>query len=242
MVLPVQLCQKMSTFFGNRSKWGQEMIRLCKEESKKNFLVSTLLTCIFLPESLWISSWPQTRQRGHNIPSRQRPRATGIPILNYLIRPHNDAGKVSPRNTPIAFAATTFPIELSAVGSLTAAILEANKSIWEVPKVTRVMAVTSSLRPIMQPNTFAKSLWHLAFSLIWNVIGWQALPDDDHHEADEKEGHPEAGPASSLARRGTGGEDDLEAEREKMHHVVTHTRVVKITTIHFETSLYLLII
>ena len=66
--------------------------------------------------------------------------------------------KVSPRNTPIAFAATTFPIELSAVGSLTAAILEANRSIWEVPKVTRVMAVTSSLRPIMQPNTFAKSL------------------------------------------------------------------------------------
>ena len=55
-------------------------------------------------------------------------------------------------------AATTFPMLLSAVGSLMAAILLANKSIWEVPKATRVMAVISFFNPTKHPKTFAKSL------------------------------------------------------------------------------------
>ena len=63
-----------------------------------------------------------------------------------------------PRKTDMALAATTFPIELSAVESLTEAILVANTSMREVPKVTRVIAVTSSLSPIRQPSIFARSL------------------------------------------------------------------------------------
>ena len=65
----------------------------------------------------------------------------------------------------------------------------------------------------------------------------QTSPDDDHHEADEKERNPEAGPASALARGRTRGEEDLEAEGEEMHHVVTQTRVVKITPVHFDTGI-----
>ena len=62
------------------------------------------------------------------------------------------------RNTDIALAATTFPIELSAVESFTEAILVANTSIRDVPKVTRVIAVTSSRNPTKQPRILAKSL------------------------------------------------------------------------------------
>ena len=58
----------------------------------------------------------------------------------------------------MALAATTLPMELSALGSLMAAILLANRSIWDVPKVTRVMAVISSFIPTRQPNILAKSL------------------------------------------------------------------------------------
>ena len=39
-----------------------------------------------------------------------------------------------------------------------AAILLANRSIWDVPKATRVMAVSSLGRPTRQPNILAKSL------------------------------------------------------------------------------------
>ena len=73
---------------------------------------------------------------------------------------------ISPKKTPIAFAATTLPIELSAVGSLTAAILLANKSIWDVPKATKVIAVISLFRPTKHPKTFAKSLQKLPLLLI----------------------------------------------------------------------------
>ena len=66
--------------------------------------------------------------------------------------------RVRPRKTDMALAATTFPMELSAVESLTEAILVANTSMREVPKVTRVIAVTSSLSPIRQPSIFARSL------------------------------------------------------------------------------------
>ena len=64
----------------------------------------------------------------------------------------------SPKNTLIELAAITLPRELSAVGSITEAFLVANTSIKEVPKVTMVMAVTSSFKPIKHPNIFAKSL------------------------------------------------------------------------------------
>ena len=63
-----------------------------------------------------------------------------------------------PRKTDIALAATTFPMELSAVESLTEAILVAKTSMREVPKVTRVIAVTSSFSPIRQPRILARSL------------------------------------------------------------------------------------
>ena len=62
------------------------------------------------------------------------------------------------RNTDIALAATTFPIELSAVESFTEAILVAKTSIRDVPKVTRVIAVTSSRNPTKHPRILAKSL------------------------------------------------------------------------------------
>ena len=58
----------------------------------------------------------------------------------------------------MALAATTLPMELSAVGSLMAAILLANRSIWDVPKATRVMAVSSLGSPTKHPNILAKSL------------------------------------------------------------------------------------
>ena len=44
------------------------------------------------------------------------------------------------------------PRELSAVGSLTADALEAKVSGSEVPRATKVMAVTLLLRPIVQPT------------------------------------------------------------------------------------------
>ena len=52
----------------------------------------------------------------------------------------------------------TFPSELSAVESIFTAFLVAKTSIMEVPKVTIVIAVTSSLNPTRHPNIFAKSL------------------------------------------------------------------------------------
>ena len=63
-----------------------------------------------------------------------------------------------PRNTVMELAAITLPRELSAVGSITAAFLVANTSIKEVPKVTKVIAVTSSFNPIKHPKILAKSL------------------------------------------------------------------------------------
>ena len=88
-----------------------------------------------------------------------------------------------PRNTLMELAAMTLPRELSAVVSMTAAFLMAksqystvqystvqykagqyytflvaNTSIMEVPRVRTVMAVTSSLSPMRQPNILAKSL------------------------------------------------------------------------------------
>ena len=65
-------------------------------------------------------------------------------------------------------AAITLPKELSAVGSITEAFLVANTSIKEVPKVTKVMAVTSSFNPIKQPKILAKSL-----KLFFHIISVQ---------------------------------------------------------------------
>lgn len=50
-----------------------------------------------------------------------------------------------------------FPIELSAVFSLTAATLLANVSGMLVPKATKVMATTVFFRPIKHPNMLARS-------------------------------------------------------------------------------------
>ena len=51
----------------------------------------------------------------------------------------------------------TFPIELSAVFSWHAACLEAKRSGTEVPRATKVMAVTLSLSPTRQPKMEARS-------------------------------------------------------------------------------------
>ena len=48
-------------------------------------------------------------------------------------------------------------MELSAVFSLVAAVLLAKRSGKLVPKATKVMAVTASLRPMRQPKMLAKS-------------------------------------------------------------------------------------
>ena len=66
---------------------------------------------------------------------------------------------ILPRKTPIALAATTFPIELSAVGSLIAEIFVANRSIWDVPNVIIVIAVTSSFSPTKSPQLNALFLY-----------------------------------------------------------------------------------
>ena len=49
-------------------------------------------------------------------------------------------------------------MELSAVGSLIADILVANKSICDVPNVMMVTAVTSSFRPTRQPKMEERSV------------------------------------------------------------------------------------
>jgi len=66
-------------------------------------------------------------------------------------------GNPRPRNTLTELEPVTLPIELSAVSSIVAACLLANKSGRLVPSATNVMAVTLSLRPTRQPKIAAKS-------------------------------------------------------------------------------------
>ena len=67
-------------------------------------------------------------------------------------------GKPRPKNTLTEFEPLTLPTELSAVFSPTAACLEAKVSGMEVPRATRVMAVTGSFRLMRQPKMEARSL------------------------------------------------------------------------------------
>ena len=66
-------------------------------------------------------------------------------------------GSPNPRNTLTELLPVTFPTELSAVFSLTAAVLLAKVSGREVPRATKVMAVTGSSRPMRQPKMEARS-------------------------------------------------------------------------------------
>ena len=69
----------------------------------------------------------------------------------------NNHGIPRPRKTLTELLPVTFPIELSAVFSCTAACLEANRSGSEVPSATNKMAFTLALRPIRQPKMEARS-------------------------------------------------------------------------------------
>lgn len=51
----------------------------------------------------------------------------------------------------------TLPIAASAYSELLAAVTEANVSGKEVPRATKVIAVTDCLTPAMQPNMLANS-------------------------------------------------------------------------------------
>mmetsp|Transcript_54148 Transcript_54148/g.156397 ORF Transcript_54148/g.156397 Transcript_54148/m.156397 type:complete len:228 (-) Transcript_54148:914-1597(-) len=62
-----------------------------------------------------------------------------------------------PRKTFTELLPVTFTMEASAHSSLAAAHLEANKSGIDVPKATKVTAVTMSGIPSTQPNNSAKS-------------------------------------------------------------------------------------
>lgn len=66
-------------------------------------------------------------------------------------------GNPSPKNTFTELLPVTFPMELSAVVSLQAACLLANKSGKLVPRATNVIAVTLGLRPERQPAIVARS-------------------------------------------------------------------------------------
>ena len=62
-----------------------------------------------------------------------------------------------PINTLTELLPVTLPTALSAYFSLTAAVLLANVSGREVPRATKVMAVTSGFRPTRQPKILARS-------------------------------------------------------------------------------------
>ena len=66
-------------------------------------------------------------------------------------------GNPRPRNTLTELEPVTLPMELSALSSMVAACLLANRSGRLVPSATNVIAVTLSLRPTMQPNMAARS-------------------------------------------------------------------------------------
>ena len=66
-------------------------------------------------------------------------------------------GVPRPRNTLTELLPVTLPTAASACFSLKTAHLLANKSGRLVPSATKVMAVTSALSPIRQPNMVARS-------------------------------------------------------------------------------------
>lgn len=66
-------------------------------------------------------------------------------------------GRPRPRNTFTELLPVIFPIALSAFFSPTAAAFEAKVSGKEVPRATKVMAVTLFFNPTRQPNMLARS-------------------------------------------------------------------------------------
>eukprot|EP00732_Lithocolla_globosa_P002104 Lithocolla_globosa_v1_NODE_1276_length_2703_cov_31.340883.p2 type:complete len:168 gc:universal NODE_1276_length_2703_cov_31.340883:2575-2072(-) len=70
---------------------------------------------------------------------------------------HTNQPIPKPKKTLTELLPVTFPRLLSAVVSITAAVLEAKVSGKEVPKATMVIAVTESFKPTEQPNKAAKS-------------------------------------------------------------------------------------
>ena len=65
------------------------------------------------------------------------------------------------------------------------------------------------------------------------------LPDNGGEQSDVDERDEESRPASSHACRRTGGEDDLEAEGEVVHHVVQEARRLQISSIDLDLFLEL---
>ena len=66
------------------------------------------------------------------------------------------------------------------------------------------------------------------------------IPDDDNHDANVEEGHPEAGPAPALAWGRARGEDDLEAEGEEVHEIVGECGRVQVAAVDEHGGLDLL--
>lgn len=66
-------------------------------------------------------------------------------------------GSPSPKKTLTEFDPVTLPIAESAYGEFLAAVIDARVSGREVPKATKVIAVTDSLIPSTQPRIVAIS-------------------------------------------------------------------------------------
>jgi len=69
-------------------------------------------------------------------------------------------GSPRPRNTLTQLLPVTFPMELSAVWSSSAAVFDASVSGKLVPNATKVIAVMSSEKPMLHPSKLAKSPIH----------------------------------------------------------------------------------
>ena len=94
-------------------------------------------------------------------------------------------GRPRPKKTLTLLLPVTLPMALSAVLSAVAAAFEAKVSGNDVPKATKVMAVTLSLRPTRQPNMAARSPTMAVRAPI--------IPRDT-----KKQGHPPPIPAGGI--------------------------------------------
>ena len=65
------------------------------------------------------------------------------------------------------------------------------------------------------------------------------LPDNGSEESDVDERHEESRPTSSHACWGTGGQDDLQAESEVVHHEVNEGRRFQISSVDLNLFLAL---
>ena len=94
-------------------------------------------------------------------------------------------GRPRPRNTLTELLPVIFPIALSAFFSPTAAAFEANRSGKDVPRATKVKAVTLFFNPTRHPNKLARSATIAVNSPI--------IPRDT-----KKHGHPPVMPAGGT--------------------------------------------